>query len=141
MTEEVRSGVGEPPETINAQGQRMWRYLVGQFDALGDPLSALDRPVFTILCMAGGAAEEAWEDVHHRGVLVRGRSKDHSADDDDGDPFMVKNPAEQVARQATTQFIQLAKEFGMTPAARKRMAVELLKAKPQEEVDLAALIG
>jgi P27 family predicted phage terminase small subunit len=142
MTEEQRSAVGDPPETMNTHGQAMWRYLVGQFDALGDPLSALDRPAFTILCQVGGTAEAAWEDVHGRGVLVRSRSKDHSADDDDGEPYMVKNPAEAVARQATTLFIQLAKEFGMTPAARKRMAVELLKAKPDAgEEELAALIG
>jgi len=128
-----KSPVGPPPEWLNAEGQEVWNYLV---DALGDTLDRIDRPTFVQMCAAYGTAEAAQKDLHTRGVLVKGRTKDHSADeyDEDGDviqPAMVKNPAEAIARQAMTQFLMFAKEFGLTPGARKRMQIELAKRAPQ----------
>ena len=125
----------QPPEYLPEEGKVLWCLVVEQ---LGAELIVIDTPLLELMCRTYAAALEAVTDLNTRGVLLKGRTKDHSGDDE-GEPYMVKNPAEQIARQMTTQFIQCAKEFGMSPAARKRMAMELKsKAKqrgPQPEID------
>lgn len=120
--------VGPAPEWLNEDGQWCWDYIVEHSE---DMLAALDKPALILLCSAYGTGAAAQRDLHTRGPLIRGRSKDHSADEDDGEPAMVKNPSEQIARQEMEKFIKLAQEFGLTPAARVRMKRELEKPKPK----------
>lgn len=135
-------GVGDPPAWMNEEGQAMWLYLAVE---LGTELLARDRPAFALMCAVYGVAEAAEKDIHERGHLIKARTKDHSADtvdEDTGDVVdqaMVKNPSIQVAREATNQFVQYAKDFGMTPGARKRMAMDLGKRKGPGE-DFSSVI-
>lgn len=125
-TKETRSGVGDPPEYLQVRAKELWIELA---ELLGDDLLAIDRPMFEGLCASYGAMQAALEDLNTRGTLIRGRSKDKSADDDDGEPAMVKNPSNQVAREQATQFREFAKEFGLSPGARKRLAMQMSKPK------------
>lgn len=121
--------LGDPPAYLNPEGKRLWDELTEQ---LAEQLANVDRAMFELMCASYGAAQAALEDLNDRGPLIRGRTKDHSSDDDEGDPAMVKNPSNQVAREMATQFREFAKEFGMSPGSRKRIAMELKKAKAKD---------
>lgn len=123
-------GVGPPPEYLNPNAKKLWNDLVEQ---LGEELLNVDRAMFELMCAAYGAAQAALEDLNDRGPLIRGRSKDHSADGEDGEAAFVKNPSNQVAREMATQFREFGKEFGLSPGARKRISMELKKKKPNED--------
>ena len=126
--------VGAPPEWMNEEAKAVWLFLA---EELEDELMSRDRPAFTAMCSEYGKYEAAAKDVHTRGVLVKGRTTDRKVRDRDeeGEPLpgMVKNPAIQVARDALTQFLQYAKDFGLTPGARKRMAMDPSRKKKAGE--------
>lgn len=112
--------VGDPPEHLAPEGVELWNYLTVELE---DSLYAADRPAFTVMCQMWAVMQQAMADVGIRGTLVTGRGKE------EGGTAPVKNPSLQVARDAATAFKDYAKEFGLTPAARKRMAMELERAK------------
>lgn len=122
-------GVGNPPDYLNPGAKQLWIELVEQ---LGDDLLDRDRAMFELMCSSYGSAQAALQDLMARGPLIRGRSKDHSSDSDDGEPSMVKNPSNQVAREMSTQFREFAKEFGLSIAARKRIAMDIKKIETKD---------
>jgi P27 family predicted phage terminase small subunit len=108
MTVELE--VGDPPEWLGAPGKDMWKILV---ETLSDTMVKLDRGALTLACAAYSTAYDAAVDLSERGPLVQ------------GDRGMVKNPAAQIARESGAAFKQWCNEFGLTPAARKRLSLKL----------------
>ena len=121
----MTKGVGDPPEWMNDEGTAEWHRLT---DIIGDDLEARDRGSFIILCSAYGVAERALKLMHETDVVVKGRTKDHSADEtEEGEerPAQVKHPAAQVAREYMEKYMKLAEAFYLTPASRTRGKVNV----------------
>lgn len=125
------SVVGDPPDWLHPAGKRMWHELVEMLDG---KLQPVDKFALVGACGAYGAMEAALQDLNERGPLVKARGKD--GEESETRP-MVKNPANQVAREQGTAFRQWVGEFGLTPAARKRLAFDLSK---KAESEAGALI-
>jgi len=123
-----KSVVGDPPSWLADGGKRMWHELVQMLDGR---LEAADKFALTATCASYGAMEAALEDLNTRGPLVRARGKD--GEESDARP-LVKNPANQIAREQGVAFKQWCGEFGLTPAARKRLSIELKKASSAGEL-------
>jgi P27 family predicted phage terminase small subunit len=101
---------GDPPEWLNPMGKNLWHRII---ELMGDKLEKTDESALTLMCASFGAAYEALKDLNERGPLI------------EGDRGMVKNPANQVAREQGAQFKLWASEFGLTPAARKKLAMSI----------------
>lgn len=115
------SNTPDPPEWLSAAARAEWERVVkvcGRYDGW---LQEVDRAALTAYCMAWSTFAAASKDVATRGVLVPGRS---SADEARG--VLVKNPAAQVAREASVALLRWCKELGFSPDARGRLDVNRL---------------
>ena len=122
------SEIGDPPEWLLPPGKALWSQIC---DHLGDTLLAVDRGALIMTCSAFAAAENALKDLNERGTLVPGRGK-HP--DEDGEEQLVKNPANQIAREQGALFKSFIAEFGLSPAARKRLTLAAKSKSEGEEL-------
>lgn len=99
------------PPHLSDEARREWGYIVPRLDATG-MLSKLDRTALEVYCDAVATYRAAMAMLNEAGPLVRG---------DKG--RVVKNPAAQIARDAATTIRLMGSEFGLTPAARERIAM------------------
>lgn len=81
-------------------------------DLIGDRLAAEDRFVVEMLCVAWATWKEARKAVDAQGAVVMSGGT------------AIPNPNLTVADKAQAQFLQLAKELGLSPAARKKLAID-----------------
>lgn len=105
-----------PPTWLGREGKAEWRRVV-KYLKERDPgrLEETDRAILAAYCNEWDTYVTASGDVKARGSLIPGRS---SAEKARGEGGMVKNPSVQIARDALTHLRALAKELGLTPAAR-----------------------
>lgn len=96
----------DPPADLDGEALELWRRLARQLTSLG-ALSELDLPALRLLC-------EAWQ--HYL-------SLDQYADPDQmffetRTGYIAEHPGVRMRAAALTKVLQLAKAFGLTPAAR-----------------------
>jgi P27 family predicted phage terminase small subunit len=111
----------EVPEWLPEAARAEWERLIevcGRYDGW---LQQVDRAALSAYCMSWATYEAAAKDVAERGVLVAGRS---SADEAAG--VRVKNPAVQIARDASISMLKWCKELGFTPDSRGRIDIHRL---------------
>ena len=99
------------PDSLSAAARREWTRVVGLL-ANRNMLDALDESVLEQYAICHDRLRQAERDIAERGLLVP------------GDRGEVKNPSCQLGRQYRDQLVTLARELGLTPNARLRMAVE-----------------
>jgi P27 family predicted phage terminase small subunit len=107
----------EPPEFLSAAERAEWERVAPELWRLG-VLTELDISTFAVYCWAAATwatAVKALNEVAARdpvmhGLLVKGA---------DGP---TTNPLIRVARQASETMLEVAAQFGMTPAARARIS-------------------
>lgn len=100
-----------PPRGLSPGARAEWRHTVPLLDELG-VLAAVDRTALEIYCETVATWREATRLLRANGLLVRG---------DKG--RTVKNPAAQIVRDSAGIIRGYLNEFGLTPAARERLAL------------------
>jgi P27 family predicted phage terminase small subunit len=98
----------KPPPGMTPQGRAVWRRLVKVMAP--DTLALRYVDLFAEFCEAAARARMARADIAKRGLLVQSQ---HSTA---ANPVMVKNPANQILREAVGVMVQLGARFGLTPA-------------------------
>lgn len=127
---EPRKGAPKPPHWLKDEALAEWGRIVPELEAIG-MLSVVDRAALTAYVSAWATFVEATKDIEQRGVVVP------SARDDDG---MVKNPSVQMQRDALAQIKTWCIEFGLTPAARGKIALPS-EAAPDSDAEIANLFA
>lgn len=115
-------GQPDPPDWLPAEAQDEWERVTEACASHPTWLQQGDVAILTAYCMTWATWLEAAQDIARRGPLVPGRSS-ADADDGEGGPRLVKNPAVQIARDAATQLRALCRELGFSPDARRRVDV------------------
>jgi P27 family predicted phage terminase small subunit len=108
----ARPGVPNPPTWLDREARAEWTRVVPELERMGI-LATIDRAILASYCDCWARWVEARKALVDSGVLQPASRKR------DGDA--VKNPAWQVYRDAGTQHSNLARQLGLTPAARLRL--------------------
>ena len=109
----------DPPRGTSPAARCEWRRLVALLEPTG-LLSRLDRDLLAAFCETVVLRRTAHAQLAAEGLTVAGYRGSK-----------VKSPCWQVYRDATNMLTSLAKELGLSPAARVRMPI----APPPEEDD------
>ena len=118
-TPEPLAELPDPPPFLKLNAQTEWRRLVGQLHHMR-LLTALDLPALAAFCSAYADWIEAEEslavmaarDPLFKAKMVRGAKG-----------TFIMNPLVRIAAQARLDMVRFAAEFGLTPAARSRIAM------------------
>lgn len=110
------AGTPKPPGWLGRYGKALWKRLAPELEQLGI-LSSIDLMAFEALC----GAYDRWRDAEQQ-IKVHGKvyTKDGIA---------RLRPEVRIAEVARKELRQLATEFGLTPAARPRVAAGMADAK------------
>ena len=113
--------VGEPYRWLPAEGKRLWRDLRPELEKRGI-LCALDRPLYAILCQLWADFRQLSDKVATEGLTFTGpRGREYP------------NPRVAMLASAERELLSLAREYGLTPASRKRLGVPI--GELEEEID------
>ena len=115
------------PGWLHEDGKRLWRKLARKlFDA--GLLTYVDGAALEMLCQSYGR----W--VSAEKYLNRLKEEQHVVESEKGGLYL--NPRVNLTRMWRTDFVNLCKEFGMTPASRARIRIDA----PDDEESLADLL-
>ncbi|WP_159944798.1 MULTISPECIES: phage terminase small subunit P27 family [unclassified Nocardiopsis] len=106
------AGLPEPPEGLDEATRAIWDEVVAELDAMG-LATRPDRHQLHAYVEAVRLHAQASVLVQRAGPLIKDR---------DGD--LRTNPAVRIQREASRTMLLLAREFGLTPAARVGLAGE-----------------
>jgi len=106
------------PRYLSKAARREWRTLVPLLKSSG-LLTNLDACAFGLYCSALARVAEAERELAEHGMTVTSPTG-----------IMRPSPWFYVASKSTAQIIALSAEFGLTPASRSRVKVDL---KPEED--------
>lgn len=102
------------PEGLSQAAQQEWARLTGLLRERG-ALDALDETGLNDYLVCWSRLRECEADIAERGTLVQ------------GERTLVKNPSVQIARQYRDALVAWCREFGLTYAARQRVAMPQAK--------------
>jgi P27 family predicted phage terminase small subunit len=112
------------PSELGLLAKREWKRIAEQLSRLG-LLTTIDRAALALYCDAYGRWLEAVASLQKYGTVIKSPSG-----------FPVQSPYVAIANKAGEQVRLLLAEFGMSPASRTRVQVEL----PPEEDDLGEFL-
>jgi P27 family predicted phage terminase small subunit len=123
----------EPPDFVTGYGADEWWRIASELHRLG-LLTLIDIGPLAAYCVAYGrwkTAEEALakiasNDPQTSGLLLK------------RDNVVMQNPLVSVARKAAGDMLRAASEFGLTPAARSRIAAGVGETQPGKFAGLLA---
>ncbi len=113
------------PRTLSAEAKREWRRVVPELVAMGW-IASIDRGVLIRYCTIWADWVELDEALQKSGKLVRGR---------DGSP--VRNPLWMMRRDAGEMAANLARDLGLSPAARLRNGIRHEPPAPEADAPTA----
>ena len=97
-------------------------------------MTEIDAPAFEMLCRHYGMVVEAAKILKADGLVVQDK-------DENGVVLSVrKHPAEIILRMNSTAFRHYAEQFGLTPSARVRLAVDIAEDEPSLAEALFSLV-
>ncbi len=99
----------EPPSHFTGRALEMWRELAAKLEGLG-LFSELDYPALCHLCHAWHESEYLREELKKNG---------YTQTNDRG--MITANPMTYMASNADKKLLAMLKEFGLTPAARRKV--------------------
>ncbi len=100
------------PRTLSAEARREWRRIVPALLAMGW-ITSIDRGVLIRYCTAWADWLELDEALRESGKIVTGR-----------DGNLARNPVWMMRRDAADMAANLARDLGLSPAARLRNGVK-----------------
>ena len=98
----------ECPAELPPVAQEEWRRIVGELIVLG-VLSKFDRASLAVYCAAYAAWVEATEAIQQFGMVIKSPNG-----------YPVQSPYVAIQSRNAELLVQIAKEFGFTPASRSR---------------------
>ena len=115
----ARPDLRAAPRWLSRPAKDAWRQIVPLIaEAYPDEISVLDLPALALLCEHYAITMRAAEEMRARGNVPRITEPSEAKN---GGPLVRKVPQSQVMRDHGKAFIELAREFGMTPRARAQM--------------------
>jgi P27 family predicted phage terminase small subunit len=99
----------ECPSELSDAARREWDWIIPELTAAGR-LTAVDRPALAVLCEAIAAWNTATKAIAEFGAVLKSPSG-----------FPVQSPYVSIAAKHADTIIRLSNEFGLTPAARRRL--------------------
>ena len=111
----------KPPAILGRHGKKYWRD-VAPILIEYKLLTVGDLGAFTNLCVAWEMAMEALQTIKDEGLFRQ-----------DENNVTRKHPAHQIWRDSLSQYMKLAREFGLTPAAREALQLEPVEEDPYEQ--------
>lgn len=111
-----KADLRRPPEWLSRQASALWKEIVPKLeDAFPDEITVLDVPALSLMLEHLAITHAAAKAMRGSGgwieVLAAGKTN--------AGPTVRKAPASQVMRDHGKLFLDLAREFGGTPRARK----------------------
>jgi P27 family predicted phage terminase small subunit len=130
LPEPVRLRGGDPikPPGLPDAASELWDEIVPALASAG-VVDRVDTASLTALCLEWARAEEARQLIDEDGVLGVGSTGQLAA-----------HPALAIERSAHLVFLKFAQEYGLTPAARARIAAAMAGAREVLERELAEVI-
>jgi len=123
-----RDRVIDPPPHLKNEAFAEWCRVAGPLYDIG-VLTPMDRTYLTVYCESLGVYHDAMRDVDTYGITVKGANGG-----------LVKNPAYQVARDASDSMLKYGSRFGLSPADRARLQLpEAESVNPAEQAALKLL--
>ena len=104
--------IPDKPAWLPPEASAEWDRIAPTLAPLG-LLTPLDRAAFVAYCLAWAEFVWAVKEVQQAGITYEAEGK------------LKPHPAVRIASNAAKLMLQLAGEFGMTPAARTRLRIEL----------------
>ena len=112
------------PRWLSEEAKKEWRRLAGRLWRVG-LLTEADHDALALYCETFASWRRAEEQVRKKGEVMRTAAGN-----------VIQNPYLSIANRAKRDALVLAREFGMTPAARSRISIE----SGEEEPSLAELL-
>ena len=126
-----------PPAHLDAYALEEWNRVVGGLAAMGI-LSSIDQAALAAYCGACGQWRLAREEMQKRmavGGPLAGLVDVTKAGN------VIQNPLVGIANKAAADMVRYAAEFGMTPSARARLAIDPSKKKKGKFDGLVGVTG
>lgn len=114
--------VPPPPKHLGPEAKRVWRRIGPKFAALG-VMAEVDEAAFAILCESYAAWCHLIEKAREHGPIVKMHGQ------------MVPNPYLARADREAERVRKLLVEFGGSPAARARLAVDGAPSTPADDLE------
>lgn len=108
----VPETVPEPPECLGSDAQDEWRRLAPELHVIG-LLTVADVQLFALYCEAYGVWRDAGRKWRAGGSVIV---------IEPGNRSPMQNPALVAVKEAARDMLHVAREFGLTPAARCRLS-------------------
>ncbi len=115
------------PRTLPEEGKAEWRRVVPELEDIG-LLATIDRGVLIRYCQAWADWVEFARLLEKSGKLIRGQKGN-----------LVRNPVWMMKRDAEQAIAELARQLGLTPAARLRAGVRHERQPDHEEESASVL--
>jgi len=118
----VQSDLPSPPSHLDKYAKQEWKRLATGLHALG-VLYEVDRGVFAAYCQAYSRWRSAEEGIQEAAKLkVGGMAKALTCRTTKG--TITKHPLVVISENAAAAMVKYATEFGLTPSARARLAID-----------------
>lgn len=124
-----KPGTPPCPRWLLPEGKREFRRIVRELKPIPRLLTRLDGSALAAACQSWARYREAEDFLAKQGMtyVVKG---------DDGSPrYVAQFPQVSISRQSLYLYLRFCQEFGLTPAARARMAVPTGGASDDDEFE------
>lgn len=108
-----------PPSWLDAEGRREWRRICAALDP-ARVLTAADRALLTVYCKQWSLFCAASKELDRDGIVTEGSMGQR-----------VRHPAYSVLADCRAALVQLAAQFGLSPASRARISKPVASAEEQ----------
>lgn len=126
-----RADLRKPPAWLSRQAATLWRELVPKLeDAFPEEITVLDTPALAIMLEHLAITHSAARSMRGQGGWIATVSVDEAHRD-----RLRKAPSSQVMRDHAKAFLELAREYGLTPRSRKLLDLGPPIAPDEDEDD------
>lgn len=111
-----KADLRKPPEWLSRQAATLWREIVPKLeDAFPEEITVVDVPALALMLEHLAITHAGARAMRGEGGWIKVLREARGANG----PTMTKAPASQVMRDHAKAFLELAREYGLTPRARK----------------------
>jgi P27 family predicted phage terminase small subunit len=112
-----------PPGSLPPEAQALWQEVVTRLHQVG-VVDVVDGAALQAMCVQWARAERARAVIAEEGMFALGSTGQ-----------LVEHPALAVERAAHAMFLRFAEQYGLTAAARARIAAVLMGGGGKDELD------
>jgi P27 family predicted phage terminase small subunit len=124
----IRAGAPEKPKNLPPAGSALWDEIVAVLHT-ARVADAIDAPALTALCVQWARAEQARAALRKDGIFALGSTGQ-----------LTEHPALGIERAAHGMFLRFAEQYGLTAAARSRIALVGAAGAIEAEAERAAVL-